>query len=760
MAETVVQTGLYFYPKNHGPGNTARGRDHEIYTRRAVRQANYVQTGGDLTYGAGTLQVTVAALRAFIDGRQVIDTSDGAFTWTFSGAGTWYVMIDRTGRIYYDTVDTTVVDTSLLLYTITTNGAGVTGVVDNRRKAAFEELSVADNEYLYLSGDRTKHIRWVSASARIEVTGTTRFVNRVGIGDVTATSALHIKGANDHLTIETTSGLAIRSRLGTWFQENTWTLGYNLADDGTVEKTGRAWRMQFTQSQFYIAASAGTVTGGAVSNLLEITSAGNVGIGGAPSITAGLDVRSTISSSTTVVTGANFRPTLTMTVNSSTLTAAEVNGPTFIISGAHTSVNAYGFFAHGGTFTLTPGSGSFNIVAAVAAVAPTGGTSNYAFYAQSGNSMFNGSLGLGGAPQSNERLLVGGLIVATSWGKTHALRIATRHQAEANGNPHYGLLIQSLESVTATFTGASLTGILVDGATFTTSGTGTTTTAYGIYITAPTLAGATNYSIYASGGIMNFAATQFIVNGVTTGSNIGFYHNQTVTASGGSGYGLLQNGSVVADQNSASLMSAYFAPTFNVGAFTGLNSIVLRVGVGGKTGTGTIANAYALHIDGAPSYGTNNYAFYVNGGTSYFGGKAGFGASIGDISGAADRWITVGNGGSSPQIDIAAVATGSGAIAFWSGSAASGTARGYIQYVNDGAASNADRMLFQTGGSTNRFAIDATYGVQMLMSVSTPAASNIIANGFGVFVAESNTSVKLYYKGTDGVLRSVAFTLA
>lgn len=166
-----MQTGLYFYPKNHGPNNTARGRDHEVYDRNAVKLANYVSSGGGLTYGAGTLDVTLGALRAYIDGRQVLDPSDGSFPFTLPANETRYIMIDRAGRLFHRDTNDPVTDTDLLLWTVTTNGVGVTAAVDNRRLNQFTEVGLNSDEYLYLSTDRTKSIRYGITSGRVEVAG-------------------------------------------------------------------------------------------------------------------------------------------------------------------------------------------------------------------------------------------------------------------------------------------------------------------------------------------------------------------------------------------------------------------------------------------------------------------------------------------------------------------------------------------------------------------------------------------------------------
>lgn len=186
MPETVVDTGNSIYPANHGANNTALGTDEEQFLRKAVKGANFVAEGGDLTYGAGSLQVTLQALTSFIDGRQVFYIADGSFTFTLPPNETNYLMVDRQGRLFYRDTNNPTVDEELVLWKMVTDGTGVTaGTQDLRRLNQFTEVGLNDGEFVYLSSDRTKTFRYNPGSGRVELVGILQPTRILGLPDPT-----------------------------------------------------------------------------------------------------------------------------------------------------------------------------------------------------------------------------------------------------------------------------------------------------------------------------------------------------------------------------------------------------------------------------------------------------------------------------------------------------------------------------------------------------------------------------------------------
>lgn len=183
MAETVVASGQRFYPANNGASGTALARDEEIYIRKAVRGANFV-IGGDLTYSAGSLSVTIQALTVFIDGRQVLREDLGNYTFNLPANSTSYIMVKRNGSLVYRDTNNPATDSDLLLHTVVTDGTGVVGVpTDNRRKNQFTEVGLNDGEKVYLSTDRAKQAYYDSATGRIRIVGTVQPDRIVGLPD-------------------------------------------------------------------------------------------------------------------------------------------------------------------------------------------------------------------------------------------------------------------------------------------------------------------------------------------------------------------------------------------------------------------------------------------------------------------------------------------------------------------------------------------------------------------------------------------------
>lgn len=154
--------------------------------------------------------------------------------------------------------------------------------------------------------------------------------------------------------------------------------------------------------------------------------------------------------------------------------------------------------APGANFTLTQ-----NAVAVITSV-NMGAVAN-TLYVSAGN------VGIGGTPQSNQRLQVAGIISATSWNKSEAIAIVPTLEGEANNSSMFGL------SITPTFAKAAWTsldarGLVIDGAAWNVTGTGTIANAYGLHITAPTI-GTNNYALYVASG------TSYLNGNVGIGTN-------------------------------------------------------------------------------------------------------------------------------------------------------------------------------------------------------------------------------------------------
>jgi len=184
VAETVVASGQPIYPSNRGTNGTARASDHEKYSRKRVKGANFVAEGLTLTTSISSLQVTLNAGVAFIDGRQVLDGSSN-YTFTLPPSAISYIMVKRDGSVVWRDTNNPTADQDLLLFTVTTDASGVPvgQAVDNRRLAPFAEIGVADNERVYLSSDRAKYLYYDSVTGRIRIVGIIQADRILGLSD-------------------------------------------------------------------------------------------------------------------------------------------------------------------------------------------------------------------------------------------------------------------------------------------------------------------------------------------------------------------------------------------------------------------------------------------------------------------------------------------------------------------------------------------------------------------------------------------------
>ena len=144
--------------------------------------------------------------------------------------------------------------------------------------------------------------------------------------------------------------------------------------------------------------------------------------------------------------------------------------------------------------------------------------------------------------------------------------------------------------------------------------------------------------------------------GGSTSTIAGLMIRPNSTANAGSGSIAEVAGTVTVAANNDTLAALSFSYAINTtiasGTFTGLTASMIDITGAGlvKTGTGTIDNASALRINGAPSIGTNNYALWVDAGSVRVDGTDGAGVGAGTLTtapsaGDPDKWIPINSDG-------------------------------------------------------------------------------------------------------------------
>ena len=259
-----------------------------------------------------------------------------------------------------------------------------------------------------------------------------------------------------------------------------------------------------------------------------------------------------------------------------------------------------------------------------------------------------------------------------------------------------------------------------------------------------TTATTTPFQIAASGGAATFTST-VQTDRISTGGSAA-YPNVAVSIRGTIGgntdsWGVYQNTTFTPSANDAKIVGYHAggASSINTGTFTGLSYRgFYQQDLAGNSGTGTLATAYGIYVEGL-TRGTNNYS-------AYFAQNVGIGAT------APNNLLHIASGSGAvggTQLTIESQANGYGA-GFNSASrtSAGGTLVQMGKVVFDGEG------IWNTTASTQ----DAYYSVWVALNGSLVQRQKIASDGIVSFGAYTTNSLLKFSGGTGTIAYAVAGT--
>lgn len=236
----------------------------------------------------------------------------------------------------------------------------------------------------------------------------------------------------------------------------------------------------------------------------------------------------------------------------------------------------------------------------------TVGGTNYAIYTNSGFVRFGDNVGILGDPFTNVRLALRGTLVGH-----YGLYLGDLTIGPATGQNTHGI-----QAVYTAATGAANTiptaysviaGLLK-------SGTGTITTAYGLYVDNINV-GSTNYAIFTNSGSVQLTGLTGIGTAPTANQQL------TVWFTGASGAGTIFGTLSLAQANATTnaAVALWSRVVTSASAFTLASAYGMFISDPSKGAGSTITTNYGLYIEAQVS-GSTNYAIWTNSGITHLGG--------------------------------------------------------------------------------------------------------------------------------------------